>query len=662
MVRADKFVHLGTKPVSLVFKPSKQREEKERKAVADVSKKVRWVRRIKTDVDIRRLFTYNLPRFQNWRDTEAEKIVKAFAMPDDVEYISYCYFKQPTLGDLFEHIRRYDNPSYKMVSSLMGIYTAGETAFDRNEMCSDSRVWSLLSQSCCSPGGMDTYPGIKYRKLGWRTKDEAWSVGLEEAMTAIGDIVRNINVEIRPCALFGRGKVIEGSVDTTTGVGKGFGRMVMCPDLRDHIISFPHAERWSEYHKECWKTTNVMVGMSWVHRGGTVFLYNILMDMIGGERLNMFEEPSSEQIIMMDAKIEDRLVSLQHAYTYYCLDLSRQDSTINAYQLEFFFTRLYKKWHTDERRDQRYLSRLLRWIRMNLIHTVISLPDGSLYIKNKGNVSGNALTTYINSDTCLWGIETVLIYLLGVDGAKQCVKRVYGDNMLLCIPNILAQDITIDDIADAFDTLFAQTINKDESYVCKNLIYTPYHEPWEMAEFLKRHVGLGGVVWRPERRACETLVIPDSIDRSDEGALSRCCGVLTDNPFNPVAAKMAYEYATQIMKKGILEAVFSERDRRVARYKLGADVTGGMMQLKPILYYQQLYTLNSHELTMFNDGSPKIYVANLYRKAMKIVKETVQFDDDVFMPIDQEREIKNVFEYLLDVTVSRSSATTCFLY
>lgn len=499
-------------------------------------------------------------------------------------------FGSPSLGTIIKHLKRFDAPDYSF--SLCGLVYWVETlaTVKKNEWIGNRQRWLRWTPLGISEESLPSFPGIVYRSQGYRTKGDAETAMHSDAAKLVFSIYAGEKPRSRPVALFGRGKRVVG--DEVAGFVGCFkaGRLVMAVDGREHVLIAPIAERLFAYHEDCQLSTEIVVGMSFQNRGATVFLFNFCASLMKDTKTSSFLSgpPDMNSVYKMDDYL-DNFERHQFEYRYFVLDLSRQDSSIGSFLYDEFFAWARHSYFCVGSKEKKNFGRYFDWIRDFLIHTRIALPDGQIWQKHKGNVSGSPLTTLVNSYTALLAARTVFGFLLGSGRQDEVVVRVYGDNILIGVPRRDTMHWGIPEITEVWELLFGQTINPDESYEAERIFHEFGTEAHKSVSFLGKHFLRGGGVWRPFEETVAAMVAPDSEDKSWSARYARACGLMADNPFNIEATSYLGGLLDEMEDRGVLSGQLPSRESTKFRYKLmGAD--GDQWACRTtVLFNQMLY-------------------------------------------------------------------------
>jgi hypothetical protein len=301
--------------------------------------------------------------------------------------------------------------------------------------------------------------------------------------------------------------------------------------------------------------------------------------------------PTMELCNEMDNLINSWQPDCEADYVYFVLDVKRQDATLNSAQMDLFFDFARHTWHVPRGRSLKKFGRVWRWIRDYMVHTLIALPDGEVWQKHKGNVSGSPFTTVMNSYTALLGAITVACVVWGSDNLDKMAFRSYGDNVLMIVPRVVATNVTIGDLNNVFLDIFGQEYNVEESYRAERLIHEPHMGPKDSASFLSRHFGRGGMVWRPAVETIASMVAPETRSLSDAERYARAVGLMLDNPFDIEATTFLDTILDKLEWEGTMVGSVDEAEFKGWRYKYPFSPTssGNIVRRMTVWECQALY-------------------------------------------------------------------------
>lgn len=489
------------------------------------------------------------------------------------EYIlkgTYLTFGKPSLGTIMTHLKRFDHPDWSILD--VAADAVGKVMVDLGvrESCGrgQRKRFARAIVLGLSEDSLPSHPGIFYRSQGYKDKRSTETIAMLDAQKAIVEIEMGQEVLSRPVALFGRGKRLWGDdAAGVVGCARG-GRLVMCTDARDHLIIAPFAAVVLDWVKKNWKQTEMMLGMSFQNRGSTIFCYNLIQDLYKtGKRISWHTHPEfgfgryADKVLSAWSKEKER------DFRYFVLDIRRQDSSTTSALIDKFFEWARGCFDPLGVKVKKRFGRWARWIREYMVHTRIALPDGKIWIKHLGNVSGSPLTTVLNTYTALFIVKTVFHFL--VADPTSCVFRVYGDNVLVVCPWNQCKGLTLESLVEATQLIFGIELNPTESYEALTLFHQHGEEARRSVSFLGRHFLQGGGVWRPTEDTLGSMVAPESSDRTTEGRLSRCIGLLMDNPFNIESVSILNKVMDDLEDEmDVHEGLMGAREARDLKYKL----------------------------------------------------------------------------------------------
>jgi hypothetical protein len=576
---------------------------KESSRIELVDREFEFVSREKTDnIKSDGLWDYNA-FFGRPGDDEWVRELAASRLPDYLENYNELTFGVPNISVIIKHLKKFDRPDYCVLPDAHGYWAEALIKIRKNEWCGSRQRWSWFTAMGLSEASLPSFPGIRYRKCGWANKGSVETVLMIDAQQAVRKICQNETVERRPCALFGRGKRLTG--DEAAGiVGQGHaGRLVMAADGRDHVIITPVAKNLFRFLDDAVMKSEIMVGMSFQNRGSTVFVNNIIADLVPGlafradfkSELNRVLLPRMDMAIDVFTKIHER------KFRYFVIDLSRQDSSVSSELIDAFFDWARQSWYVVGKEKKRKFGRYMKWVRDYHVETRVALPDGQVWRKHHGNVSGSPLTTLLNSYTALLGARTVFGAILGPGRQDDIVVRVYGDNIVVCVPKEGTSEWGLPDVVEMWKLIFEQQINPDESYECSRLIHGVGDKHLDSVSFLSRHVMQGGGVWRPMEDTIQSMICPESRAMDARTRYARACGLLVDNPFNVEAALFLNEILDKLEDEGVYSGELPSREEVKFGHKLmnfsnvgGTNVWGSRLSVAAC---QFLYIFTSVERT-----------------------------------------------------------------
>ena len=311
----------------------------------------------------------------------------------------------------------------------------------------------------------------------------------------------------------------------------------MAPEIDDHIIMSTFSQPVAQVVKESWKEGCIMYGMSPFNRGGTVFLNNIVADVVPAlaSRKRWDVDPTYSQVKEMDAAIQSFVNLYEDKFTYIKIDFSRYDSKIVSEVGSAAMRSFQNMYDLDTKRRRRRLGRVFDYMERAIVNTQICMPDGQVWRKGIGNVSGSPFTTLYNSWTDGLFMWTAISFLLEGKVDPRITLRVHGDDNIVVVPKALSKIVNLENLVEVLEGGMHLKVNVAESGECSKLVYEYGENVEDVVSFLGRRYMRDGMAFRPLDVTLEHMVHPDSDDMSPNGALSRLNGLLIDNPFNEEA-------------------------------------------------------------------------------------------------------------------------------
>lgn len=474
---------------------------------------------------------YNYPVFQTAIDHRSAALIMSRALVDRSvwEIIGRSRFLTPNVSTMISNLIKFDQPDVPCDRETSQFIALAQHQCRQDEMGVPTVVWSSKTYTCFSVSVLDAFPGLSYRRMGRDKKKDVDILASADGYAARQRIMRNKDTRDLPCALFGRGKIV-GGIEPGVPQG-GAGRLVMAPDGRDHLIMAPEAAAMMDCLKTKWQTRHIMMGVSFPNCGAAAFCGNIACDLLGIPRICDESDVKFHNRAQID--MINRAFNLHHQndYRYYVLDVSKQDTTISRMLLDYYFDALFFSVRAYGKNQMR-LSRILAWQKQFHANTLLCLPDGSLWRKHRGNVSGSPHTTLINSWSQNLCVRSALLFIFGGKLPAGITWRVYGDNTFVAVHKRYADKCSMANLTDVLVEMFEMKINEEESYEADGLFIDDMLDPTRGAAFLGKRFYTNGLVWRPVSETLTALIHPDSKDVSNNAVLSRANGLAMDNPGN----------------------------------------------------------------------------------------------------------------------------------
>jgi len=447
-------------------------------------------------------------------------------------------FYPPSWKDMVRHLKEFDRPDAMIPQTMLPHFEWAVKQMEARHGCTvalgvpSSPIGELEGPS------MDTFPGILARSYGYKTKAESFDSAWTRAYNKLQRLYQGEVIEAKPVACFGRGKVVSlGEGDTAGGQPKRRGRLVMAPEIDDHILMSTFSQPCAAVVKRSFEKGIIMYGMSPFNRGGTIFLNNLVADLCPHltKRVPWHEEPSADTIKQMDQALQ-AFEAFEENFVYIKMDFSRYDSRIGSQCGNAALQSMSKMYRRETKAERRKVGRAFKYIEDSIIRTKVCLPDGQIWRKNVGNTTGSPFTTLYNSWTDgIYMLAAVNFLLCGKEDPRVTL-RVHGDDNILIVPKDIHNVVNLQNMKTVLEDGLHLQVNADESSEHSRLIHRYGMKGDETVSFLGRRYMLGGAAWRSLDTTLEHIVHPDSEDYTPNGALSRCNGLLLDNPFNERAA------------------------------------------------------------------------------------------------------------------------------
>lgn len=566
-----------------------------------IDRRCRFLKRIPMSDAERKKWQYNNYGGTDISDTDHIDLALKYCDPiKERIMVRSAYMSAPSMGVLLHHLKRYDQPDFYFLEPALDLIARSRTWLHQSEYHGIRRVWRNIPIPWLSEESESSYPGIYFRLNKFTDKASCEYEAVGEYLAAREDIYNGLKVEPRPCAIFGRGKRVQCTLETGLVAQPRSGRMVLACDTRDHMLMSPFAQRVTEYIYSNWLHTNMMLGMTWQYCGGMVFLFNIICELTNqrDRKKNFHERVKFDEVHDMREVLNNFVKDHEGSYRYFCLDVRRQDATVNTCQMDEFFAFMratYLVYGSDNRRK---FGRWCAWVRDYMINTPIALPDGQVWKKQKGNVSGSPLTTLLNTFTSTQLAYVIGLAVFGEEAVEKGCFRTYGDNIIIIVPRDPAyEDLGLDDLKEASMAIFNQELNPDESYEAKWLVHQSSHEHKDSVSFLSKHVTIDGGVWRPTIDTILSMISPEARTLNDGERWARAIGLYYDNPFNLEATAFLDEIMDRLWLKGFTEPVEIRRMTKRLAHRLPMDDFGtGWFARRPSAFDAQMLYIMTQEI------------------------------------------------------------------
>jgi hypothetical protein len=512
---------------------------------------------------------YRLPTRPPQPDTEAAMVLMNFGVigRETVHEITTSRLCTPNMSVMIENIMRFDAPDIPP-DVEDGRYMALAVATSYNDEIVERCVrFQSDAFPTLSSDVMASFAGLYYDRIDRHTKGDAEGLVLAEARGARERIMRQDKVFRRPCCLFGRGKIVRG-LEPGQPVGAA-GRLVMAPDVRDHLIMVPEANAMKEVMTGRWKTSHLSLGLSFPNGGGAMWSANLIADLVGMPRVGPESDPpyANHRTAL---RINNWFLKHETNYRYMVLDISKQDTTVSRTAINDYFDAVFNI-HQSQGSNLKRLSRLVNWARFYHLETTFCLPDGQKWKKHRGNVSGSPHTTLINSWTQNNIVRATLLFIFNGRIPPGVTWRVYGDNTIIAYHHKFSDRLTLENVRDIMEDMFDAKMNVDESRDCYNLFMDNARNYEDVAIFLGKRLYTNGLTWRPAYESLVAIVHPDSNDLSLNTRYARANGLAMDNPGNSEAQLAIQDYLDYLESRGAVMTALPNREMNKFRYGRGVS-------------------------------------------------------------------------------------------
>nr|QDB74980.1 MAG: RNA-dependent RNA polymerase [Penicillium miczynskii RNA virus 1] len=367
--------------------------------------------------------TENSTFFSSFLDDRARELTGIEG--PDVDIVT-SEFVPPSEGELFRHIEAFGSPgpdgsavSDSTIAGLLKELRTIEGNVPKLTGWMEARNLSKIKVPS------QTSPGLRWKKMGYRSKKEALMPALREA-TMILQRMRNggESYSVPPCGVAGRGKRM--SMDRTSGAKKE-GRLIVMPDLVHHLLGT--------------MASGAVLGQS-----------RTLDKSNGGITLGM--GPFSDNY--------QQLADWCHgAKSFFFLDFKGFDGRVPARILRKVILDHVRHKFEKEPGSDAYWSAQVE----NLVRTKICMPDGNVYQKRRGVASGDPWTSIAGS----YANWIMLKWACNVMGLVTKIWT-FGDDSIVAVYN---REVDKSDLRTLTGTLwdgFGMEVSPDKSYTSKVLV------------------------------------------------------------------------------------------------------------------------------------------------------------------------------------------------
>jgi len=383
--------------------------------------------------------------------------------------ITTSEFVPPSERELFKHIESFGTPGPDG-SAVSDVTFAGLFAELRDvegtapEISGwlDARNMSLIKVPS------QTSPGIRWKKMGYRSKREALMPALREANLVV-QRMRNGSEKyhVPPCGVAGRGKRM--SIERISG-GKKEGRLIVMPDLVHHLLGT-------------------------MASGALLTQLRGIDESRGGVLLGM--GPFSDNYQMISDWCRD-------AKSFAFLDFKGFDGKVPARVLKKVMMDHVRRKFSKEPGSKAYWRSQVE----NLVYTEICMPDGNVYKKSRGVASGDPWTSIAGSYSN-WIMLKWACNRLGLN-AKIWT---FGDDSIIAVNNRVLTDDDLGAITQVLWDGFGMEVSQEKSYVSEDLVTIDDDpEPKRSGSFLSMYFLMTPAGVRPTRGIqdlYELMLVPE---------------------------------------------------------------------------------------------------------------------------------------------------------
>jgi len=183
------------------------------------------------------VWKYNFHGGVDMEDGESKK-EGALWLPDRVDRVRLLtsYLSAPNAGALIKHLKRFDEPDYSILDLAVPSVCQALSWIKEREWKGRQRHWKGTVHVALSEESLTSYPGIFWRNRGFKDKESVEDEALREYYRMHDMIAQKEKVDARPCAMFGRGKRVQGTLESPFVAERNQGRLVLACDTRDHLM------------------------------------------------------------------------------------------------------------------------------------------------------------------------------------------------------------------------------------------------------------------------------------------------------------------------------------------------------------------------------------------------------------------------------------------
>ncbi|QAB47444.1 putative RNA-dependent RNA polymerase [Combu double-strand RNA mycovirus] len=417
-------------------------------------------------------YTHNSRPFAQFLDKRSANLAGLEGPSRDV---ILSEFVPPSVRDLYEHISGYGlpGPDGSLVSDSEFALLLRELAtIERRQ----SRISGWLDPAMLPKISVpsNTSPGIRWKKLGYRSKKDALMPALVEATRMVKRMVESgEEYSVPPCAVAGRGKRVQ--IDRDTSGTRKEGRLIVMPDLARHLVGTMASGTLASETKRVDKSEGgILLGMG----------------------------PFSDSYSQISQWCEG-------AGSFLFLDFKGFDQKVPARVLSKAFLHMQSAFEKEPGSAAYWRSEFRQ-----LVHTEVVMPGGYVYRKHRGVASGDPWTSLAGSYSN-WLMLSVIAKRLGI----KTKIWTFGDDSIIAIwgshpPRIL------DRFKEMAWDLFGMVVSAEKSYYSRNLTDIE-SSPTEKVSgsflsmyFLETPMGVRPT--RPLQDVYELMLVPERV-RDDIG-------------------------------------------------------------------------------------------------------------------------------------------------
>lgn len=335
-------------------------------------------------------------------------------------------FVPPSFRDLYSHIRGFGSPGADG-SQISSLTYAGLLRELREVEQWDTTISGWLDPNHLMKIAVPsrTSPGIRWKKLGYKTKKEALMPAMIEANRSLRGVIEESRpYDVPPAGVAGRGKRM--AMDRGDDSTRKEGRLIIMPDLVRHLIgtlgSGPYMSALRRQEK---RNGGVLLGM-----GPFSSSYQQISEWAAGAREFLF------------------------------LDFKSFDQSIPKTVLKWVMTHIKSRFDPIPGAEAYWDSEF----RM-LVETQIAMPDGCVYQKHRGVASGDPWTSLADS----YANWLVLKYISNALGLTVKIWTFGDDSVIAIYDGPEYRDLVGEYGLRARDS-FGMTVSPTKSYASKVLV------------------------------------------------------------------------------------------------------------------------------------------------------------------------------------------------